>query len=46
MRNYLDAGMRNYVVSYLEKLNIPKKKKKKTFQGYRKMSFDGACVKP
>jgi hypothetical protein len=27
MRNYLDAGMGNYVIFYLQQLNIPKQKK-------------------
>jgi hypothetical protein len=45
MRNYLDVGMGNYVVFYSEQLNIPKQEKENYFQGYWKMSFDGACSK-
>jgi ribonuclease HI len=45
MRNYLDVGMGNYVVFDSEQLNIPKQEKENDFQGYWRMSFDGACSK-
>jgi hypothetical protein len=45
MRNYLDVGMGNYDVFDSEQLNIPKQEKENSFQGYWRMSFDGACSK-
>jgi ribonuclease HI len=46
MRNYLDVGMGNYVVFDSEQICTQEKiKEQDSFQGYWKMSFDGACSK-
>jgi hypothetical protein len=46
MRNYLDVGMGNYVVFDSEQICTQEQiKEQDSFQGYWKMSFDGACSK-
>jgi ribonuclease HI len=45
MQNYVDVGIGNYVVFNTEQLNSPKKNEENYFQGFWKMSFDGACSK-
>jgi hypothetical protein len=45
IKNYLDSGMGNCVVLDPEQLGIPKQEKKKSFQGYWKMSFEGSYCK-
>jgi hypothetical protein len=45
MTNYSDAGIKNYVVLSPEQINPPKQEEENYFQGFWKMSFDGACSK-
>jgi ribonuclease HI len=45
MENYVDVGIGNYVVFIIEKINLPKHEEQNSFQGFWRMSFDGACSK-
>jgi hypothetical protein len=45
MQNYIDVGIGNYVVLNIEKVNSPKQDEDNIFQGFWKISFDGACSK-
>jgi hypothetical protein len=45
MQNYIDVGIGNYVVFNMEQINYVKPMTNDTFQGFWKMSFDGACSK-
>jgi hypothetical protein len=45
MQNYVDAGIGNYVVFSTEQINPLKQDEENYFQGFWKMSFDGACSK-
>jgi hypothetical protein len=45
MKNYIDVGIINYVVLSPKKINPLKKEEENHFQGFWKMSFDGACSK-
>jgi hypothetical protein len=43
MQGYVDVGIGNYVMLDSEQPDIPKQKEEKSFEGFWRMSFDGAC---
>jgi hypothetical protein len=43
MQDYIDVGIGNYVVLDQEQTNISKQEVKNYFEGFWRMSFDGAC---
>jgi hypothetical protein len=45
MQDYIDVGIGNYVVLDPEHPNISKQEGENYFEGFWKMSFDGACSK-
>jgi hypothetical protein len=45
MQHYVGVGIGNYVVFSTEQISLPKHDEENSFQGFWKMSFDGACSK-
>jgi hypothetical protein len=43
LQNYVDVGIGNYVVFSIEQINPLKQDEESTFQGFWKISIDGAC---
>jgi hypothetical protein len=44
-QNYIDVGIGNYVVLNIDQMNLLKQNEENIFQGFWKMSLDGACSK-
>jgi hypothetical protein len=45
MLSYVDVGIVNYVVFQTKQKNSPKQHEENYFQGFWKISFNGACSK-
>jgi len=45
MHNYIDARIGKYIVFNTDQMNYPRQNEDNTFQGFWKMSFNGACSK-